>query len=116
MLTFKFLGFCSFLESVLLYRTKDISGEVYFSATENTEHNYLERVTPVRRIEIETCQREEKRNVKDYAEIRPLVRLFRKSSPDHNETKPREARFNWRQYVSTETRSGSIFLQKFYCP
>ena len=82
--------------------------EVYFSATERYEENHLERPAPARKIDIQTCEREKKKIVKEYAEIRPLVRLFRRSSPDRSETKPSESTFNWRQYVSTETRRPSI--------
>lgn len=89
-------------------RTSDIFEEVYFSATERYEDNYLERLTSAPRIETRTCEREKKQIVKEYAEIRPLVRLFRRSSPDRRETKPSEPSFNWRQYVSTETRRPSI--------
>lgn len=81
--------------------------EVYFSATEKYEENHLEKPAPTRKIDIQTCEREKKKIVKEYAEIRPLVRLFRRSSPDR-ETKPSESTFNWRQYVSTEARRPSI--------
>ena len=94
--------------SLFLDRTSDIFEEVYFSATERYEDNYLERVAVARRIEIHNCEREKKQTVKEYAEIRPLVRLFRRSSPDRRETKPPEPSFNWRQYVSAETRRPSI--------
>ena len=94
--------------SLFLDRTSDIFEEVYFSATERYEDNYLERLTSAPRIETRTCEREKKQIVKEYAEIRPLVRLFRRSSPDRRETKPSEPSFNWRQYVSTETRRPSI--------
>ena len=81
---------------------------MFFSAKERYEDNYLERAAPAPKIHIQTCEREKKKIDKEYAEIRPLVRLFRRSSPDRSETKPSESTFNWRQYVATETRRPSI--------
>ena len=75
---------------------------------ERYEDNCLERVTSVKKVDIHTCEREKKIINKEYAEIRPLVRLFRRSSPDRSDSKPSEPSFNWRQYVSTETRRPSI--------
>ena len=69
---------------------------------------YLTRVKVVLPVNPLTCPLKKPEVPKDYAEIRSLVRLYKKTSPSPTrQSDPGAARFDWRKYAA-ESRRPSI--------
>ena len=93
-----------------IFRTEQHNQEhFYLTAIHGEQVNYLCRDVKISQINSHFCQHKKKDVPKEYAEIRPLVRLYKRASPSPTrENKPEPVIFNWRKFVQTESRKPSI--------
>ena len=79
------------------------------SAMERKHENYLQKPNLLPKLNCIFCPKPKHESAKVYAEIRPLVRLYRKNSPSPSrQSKPETEPFNWRKYVQIESKKPSI--------
>jgi len=89
-------------------RTEDFNQEHFYEKViQGEQEKYLERVK-ILTVNLNMCQKEKKIQNKDYAEIRPLVRLYKRSTPSPTRQNKPEPLFDWRKFVQTESRKPSI--------
>lgn len=90
-------------------RCQEISKLHLESVVEGKEKNYLQKPKLLPKLNCIFCPKSQKESTKVYAEIRPLVRLYRKSSPSPTrQSKPEVEPFNWRKYVQNESKRPNI--------
>ena len=93
----------------IIIRCQEISKLHLESVVEGKEKNYLQKPKLLPKLNCIFCPKSQKESTKVYAEIRPLVRLYRKSSPSPTrQSKPEVEPFNWRKYVQNESKRPNI--------